>query len=80
MGTGPRSKRGWSATTWKRREARSITSKLGLRYRDEVTRFDRDWKISRREAVLQWHTGPFPRPLLGDPPYPRKTHRSAGAA
>jgi hypothetical protein len=46
--------------------------KLGLRYRDEVIRVGDDWKISRREAVLQWHTGPFPRPALGEPPYPRK--------
>jgi ketosteroid isomerase-like protein len=53
--------------------------KLGLRYRDEVTRSGDDWKIARREAVLQWHTGPFPRPLLGEPPYPRKPHRAGGA-
>ena len=50
--------------------------KLGLRYRDEVTRVGEGWKISRREAVLQWHTGPFPRPALGEPPYPRKPHQS----
>lgn len=53
--------------------------KLGLRYRDEVVRIGSEWKISRREAVLQWHTGPFPRPALGEPPYPRKPHKSGGA-
>ncbi len=53
--------------------------KLGLRYRDEVSRRDGEWKITRREAVLQWRTGPFPRPLLGEPPYPRKPHRSDAA-
>jgi hypothetical protein len=50
--------------------------KLGLRYRDEVMRVGSEWKIVRREAVLQWHTGPFPRPLLGEPPYPRRKHTS----
>lgn len=50
--------------------------KLGLRYKDEVARRGQDWKITRREAVLQWHTGPFPRPALGEPPYPRKPHKS----
>ncbi len=50
--------------------------KLGLRYRDEVARFDGEWKITRREASLQWHTGPFPRPALGEPPYSRKTLKS----
>jgi hypothetical protein len=54
--------------------------KLGLRYRDEVIRCDDNWLISRREAVLQWHTGPFPRPALGEPPYPRRPHRSPGKA
>lgn len=49
---------------------------LGLRYRDEVVRVGDDWKIMRREAVLQWHTGPFPRPTIGEPPYTRKPHRS----
>jgi hypothetical protein len=53
--------------------------KLGLRYRDEVTRRGDGWKITRREAVLQWHTGPFPRPALGDPPYPRQPHKSGKA-
>jgi hypothetical protein len=45
---------------------------LALRYKDEVVRSDGDWQITRREAVKQWHTGPFPRPLIGDPPYPRR--------
>lgn len=49
---------------------------LALRYKDDVVRVGDDWKISRREAVRQWHTGPFPRPFLGPPPYPRTTHQS----
>jgi hypothetical protein len=49
---------------------------LGLRYKDDLVRAGDDWKIIRREAVRQWHTGPFPRPLLGEPPYPRRSHRS----
>jgi hypothetical protein len=50
--------------------------KLGLRYKDDVVRVGDDWKVIRREAVLQWHTGPFPRPSIGEPPYPRKSHES----
>jgi hypothetical protein len=50
--------------------------KLGLRYKDDVVRVDDDWKITRREAVRQWHTGPFPRPSIGEAPYPRKPHES----
>jgi len=53
--------------------------KLGLRYCDEVARMGGDWKIVRREAKLQWHTGPFPRPALGEPPYPRRPHRAPQA-
>ena len=49
---------------------------LGLRYKDNVARRGDDWKIIRREAVLQWHTGPFPRPALSEGPYPRKPHQS----
>ena len=49
---------------------------LGLRYKDDVVRVGDEWKIIRREAALQWHTGPFPRPFIGDPPYPRKPHES----
>ena len=49
---------------------------LALRYKDEVVRVGDEWKIARREAVRQWHTGPFPRPSIGDPPYPRKRHES----
>jgi hypothetical protein len=45
---------------------------LALRYKDEVARIGGDWKITRREAAEQWHTGPFPRPFIGDPPYPRR--------
>ena len=44
---------------------------LGLRYQDEVVRVGDDWKIIRRETAKQWHTGPFPRPTLGPPSYPR---------
>jgi hypothetical protein len=50
--------------------------RLGLRYKDDVIRADGDWKIIRREAALQWHTGPFPRPSIGEGPYPRKSHQS----
>ena len=45
---------------------------LGLRYRDDVVRAGDDWKIIRRNTVKQWHTGPFPRPSLGPPTYPRR--------
>lgn len=45
---------------------------LGLRYQDDVVRADDDWKIIRRNTVKQWHTGPFPRPSLGPPTYPRR--------
>jgi hypothetical protein len=50
--------------------------RLALRYKDDVVRVGDDWRIIRREAVRQWHTGPFPRPAIGDPPYPRKPHES----
>jgi hypothetical protein len=50
---------------------------LGLRYKDDVARLDGEWKIVRREAVKQWHTGPFPRPFIGPAPYPRKPHESS---
>jgi hypothetical protein len=49
---------------------------LALRYKDDLVRAGDDWKIVRREAVRQWHTGPLPRPFIGDPPYPRKRHES----
>ncbi|MBM3658310.1 MAG: nuclear transport factor 2 family protein [Actinobacteria bacterium] len=49
---------------------------LALRYEDEVVRSGDDWKIARREAVRQWHTGPLPRPFIGPPPYPRPAHES----
>lgn len=35
--------------------------KLGLRYCDALVRCADEWKISHREAKLQWHTGPLPR-------------------
>jgi len=50
---------------------------LGLRYLDEVVRVAADvgvglgWQIIRRNTLKQWHTGPFPRPSLGPPVYPR---------
>ncbi len=54
---------------------------LGLRYQDELVRAGDDWKIIRRETARQWHTGPFPRPSLGAPPYPRPgRRRRPGAA
>jgi len=49
---------------------------LALRYKDDVARSGDDWKIVRREAVEQWHTGPFPRPSIGPAPYPRERHES----
>lgn len=49
---------------------------LALRYKDDLVRAGDDWQIIRREAVRQWHTGPLPRPLIGEPPYPRKRHES----
>jgi hypothetical protein len=49
---------------------------LGLRYEDDVVRVGDGWKIIRRAAKLQWHTGPFPRPSLGPAPYPRQSHES----
>jgi hypothetical protein len=44
---------------------------LALRYQDEVVRVADDWRIIRRKAVKQFHRGPFPRPSLGPPIYPR---------
>ena len=50
---------------------------LGLRYLDEVVRVAANvgaglgWQIIRRNTLKQWHTGPFPRPSLGPPVYPR---------
>ena len=44
---------------------------LGLRYQDDVVRVGEDWKIIRRKTLKQWHRGPFPRPTLGPPSYPR---------
>lgn len=49
---------------------------LALRYKDDVVRWGDDWRITRREAVRQWHTGPLPRPFIGPPPYPRPAHES----
>ena len=44
---------------------------LGLRYQDQVVRDGDGWKIIARNTVKQWHRGPFPRPSLGPPIYPR---------
>jgi len=44
---------------------------LGLRYQDDLVRVGDDWKIIRREAAKQWHTGHFPRPEVRAPTYPR---------
>ncbi len=49
---------------------------LGLRYMDDLVRVGDDWKIIRREAALQWHTGHFPRPAIGPAPYPRAGRES----
>ena len=49
---------------------------LALRYKDDLVRVGDDWKIVRREAVRQWHSGPLPRPAIGPPPYPRPRHES----
>ena len=49
---------------------------LALRYKDDVVRAGDDWRIVRREAVRRWHTGPFPRPFIGEPPYPRPSHQT----
>jgi len=53
---------------------------LALRYKDDVARIDGDWKIIRREAAEQWHTGPFPRPFIGEPPYPRRPRDQAATS
>jgi hypothetical protein len=45
--------------------------RLGLRYQDDVVRVESGWKIIRRNVIKQWHRGPFPRPSLGPPIYPR---------
>jgi ketosteroid isomerase-like protein len=47
---------------------------LALRYQDEVVRVGDDWKIIHRKTAKQWHTGPFPRPTIGPPAYPRPSH------
>lgn len=49
---------------------------LALRYKDDLVRVGNGWQIARREAVEQWHTGPFPRPSIGPAPYPRRSHES----
>lgn len=47
---------------------------LALRYQDEVVRVGDDWKVIHRKTSKQWHTGPFPRPTIGPPAYPRPSH------
>lgn len=49
---------------------------LALRYQDDLVRVGDDWQIIRRVATRQWHTGPLPRPFIGEPPYPRRPHQS----
>lgn len=44
---------------------------LALRYQDEVIRVGETWKIIRRKTLKQFHRGPFPRPTIGPPSYPR---------
>jgi hypothetical protein len=51
---------------------------LGLRYEDDVVWLGDEWRIIHREAKLQWHTGPFPRPSLGPAPYPRQPRDDGG--
>jgi hypothetical protein len=46
---------------------------LALRYQDDVVRVGEGWKIIRRNTVKQWHRGPFPRPSIGPPIYPRES-------
>ncbi len=50
---------------------------LALRYQDDVVRVGEEWKIIRRKMVKQWHRGPFPRPSLGPPIYPRVSSTDA---
>ena len=35
---------------------------LGLRYCDDVARFDDHWLITARTAIPQWTRGAFPKP------------------
>ena len=44
---------------------------LALRYQDDVVRVGSEWRIIRRKTVKQFHRGPFPRPTIGPPTYPR---------
>ena len=44
---------------------------LALRYQDDVVRMGDDWKIVRRRMIKQFHRGPFPRPTIAPPSYPR---------
>lgn len=46
---------------------------LALRYHDDVVRVGDEWKIIRRRMTKQFHRGPFPRPTIGPPTYPRPT-------
>lgn len=45
---------------------------LALRYQDDVIRVGEGWQVIRRKTVKQFHRGPFPRPSIGPPAYPRK--------
>ena len=44
---------------------------LALRYQDDVVRVGTGWQVIRRKTVKQFHRGPFPRPSIGPPTYPR---------
>ena len=44
---------------------------LALRYQDDVVRVGDGWQIIRRTMVKHFHRGPFPRPTIGPPSYPR---------
>jgi hypothetical protein len=45
---------------------------LALRYQDNVVRVGEGWKVIRRKTIKQFHRGPFPRPTIGPPSYPRR--------
>jgi hypothetical protein len=44
---------------------------LALRYQDDVVRVGEGWQVIRRKTAKQFHRGPFPRPSIGPPTYPR---------